>query len=94
LQSCPIAPAAPPGLILDDTKSRIRSLLRVPDDYEIWMLQGGASLLGVSLDSSVVLNLIAQRGRPRESGAPIVADYFITGMWSEKAAMEAERLGG
>ena len=44
--------------IFQDTKSRLRALLQVPDDYEILFLQGGAStqfamvpmnLMGLSL---------------------------------------------
>jgi phosphoserine aminotransferase len=56
----------------------LRALLRVPDNYKVLFLQGGATLQF----AAVPLNL-----------APVgsVADYVVTGNWGEKAVQEAER---
>jgi len=56
----------------------LRELLNVPDNYKVLFLQGGATLQF----AAIPLNLTAP-------GA--VADYVVTGNWSEKAVQEAER---
>lgn len=61
--------------ILNETKSSIRELAGIPDDYSILFLQGGAH----TQFSMVPLNLV-KNGK---------ADYFITGNWAQKAAQEA-----
>jgi len=58
---------------------RLRRLLALPEDYEVLMLQGGASLQFCM----VAMNLL-QGG---------VADYIDTGTWSKKALVEAKRFG-
>jgi len=58
----------------------LRRLLAVPDDYDVLLLQGGASLQF----SMVPMNLMHPRRR---------ADYVITGSWSKKALAEARREG-
>jgi len=63
--------------ILEDAKAALRRLLRIPDDYEILFLQGGASLQF----AMVPLNL-------GFGGA-----YVVTGSWSEKALEEARVVG-
>ncbi len=63
-----------------DTKNRLRSLMQVPDNYEILFLQGGGS----TQFSMVPLNLISRTGK---------ADYAITGHFSEVAAKEAKKYG-
>ncbi|MFA9557214.1 3-phosphoserine/phosphohydroxythreonine transaminase [Evansella sp. AB-rgal1] len=60
--------------------NRVRSLLEVPDDFEILFLQGGASLQFAMLP----MNFLT----PEKKGA-----YVLTGSWSEKAYQEAERVG-
>ena len=65
--------------IFQDTKSRLRALLQVPDDYEILFLQGGAS----TQFAMVPMNLM-------KNG---VACYVETGAWSKKAIAEAKRYG-
>ena len=66
--------------ILETTTSNIRTLAKVPDDYRIMFLQGGAT----QQFSMVPLNLLPLDGS---------ADYILTGTWSKKAATEAARFG-
>lgn len=73
--------------VIEDTKSRVRELLSVPQSYEIFFIQGG----GTTGFSSVATNLTAASvGRNGFAGT---AAYMVTGMWSQKAFQEAERLG-
>jgi len=65
--------------IARSANERLRRLLSLPDDYEVLMLQGGASLQFCM----VAMNLL-QGG---------VADYIDTGTWSKKALVEAKRFG-
>ena len=58
----------------------LRDLLRVPDDYRILFLQGGAT----GQFAAVPMNLLAGH-----SGA----DYVDTGSWSKKAIAEAKQYG-
>jgi phosphoserine aminotransferase len=58
----------------------LRELLVIPDDYDVLFLQGGAS----QQFAVVPMNLLPQ-GK--------VADYVITGGWSQKALAEAQRIG-
>ncbi len=67
--------------ILEDTLLGLRQLLGIGDDYEVLLMQGGASLQF----SMVPMNLL--RGRP---GA---ADYILTGTWGQTGAKEARREG-
>lgn len=67
--------------ILEETFQGLRQLLGIGDDYEVLLLQGGASLQF----SMVPMNLL--RGR---QGA---ADYILTGTWGQTGAKEARREG-
>ena len=67
--------------ILEDTLQTLRQLLGIGDDYEVLLMQGGASLQF----SMVPMNLL--RGR---QGA---ADYILTGTWGQTGAKEARREG-
>jgi phosphoserine aminotransferase len=58
----------------------VRELCAVPDNYDILLLQGGAS----QQFAVVPLNLLPQ-GKS--------ADYVITGSWSQKAYKEAKTVG-
>lgn len=58
----------------------VKELLAVPDNYEILLLQGGAS----QQFAVVPLNLLP---------AGKSADYVITGSWSQKAYKEAKSVG-
>lgn len=58
----------------------VRELLAVPDNYDILLLQGGAS----QQFATIPMNLLP---------AGKSADYVITGTWSKKAISEAKVLG-
>ena len=58
----------------------IRTLASIPANYQVLMLQGGASLQF----SMVPMNLL---------GAGATADYIDTGSWADKAIKEAKRVG-
>ena len=66
--------------IFRSVQERFRALLRVPDNYRVLFLQGGAS----TQFSMVPLNLMGITGR---------ADYAVTGNFSSIAAKEAARYG-
>jgi phosphoserine aminotransferase len=66
--------------ILAQTQSLIRSLLGVPDNYVILLLQGGA----IAENAIVPMNLIGRTG---------TADYVVSGVWSEKSMKEAGKYG-
>lgn len=57
-----------------------RELAGIPADYDVLLLQGGASLQF----SMVPMNLLPAGG---------TADYLVTGVWSQKAVIEAQRVG-
>ncbi|RSL34374.1 3-phosphoserine/phosphohydroxythreonine transaminase [Salibacterium salarium] len=58
----------------------IKRLLAVPDDYEVLLLQGGASLQF----PMIPMNFLSKDE---------TANYILTGSWSEKAVKEAELIG-
>jgi len=58
----------------------LRELLKVPDNYHILFLQGGASLQF----SMVPMNFLPADGS---------ADYVLTGSWGKKALKEAKKVG-
>jgi phosphoserine aminotransferase len=66
--------------ILAQAEANVRTLGRIPDDYAVLFLQGGASLQF----SMLPMNLLA----PGRS-----ADYVITGVWGQKAIAEARKVG-
>ena len=66
--------------IFDDAQAKFRRLLKVPEDYQILFLQGGAS----TQFSAVPLNLIGRTGK---------ADYAVTGNFSNIAYKEAKKYG-
>lgn len=68
--------------IITKTEQLLRELLDVPDNYKIMFLQGG----GTGQFSAVPLNLMDTK--PAKT-----ADYIVTGSWSAKAAVEAEKYG-
>ena len=66
--------------ILADAQNDLRDLMKIPANYKILFLQGGASLQ---------FAMIPMNFRP--AGAS--ADYIITGTWSKKAFKESQKLG-
>ncbi len=72
--------SAPVVELFSETTHNLRSLLKVPSNYDIIWLQGGAS----SQFSMVPLNLLPDNGH---------ADYIETGSWSSKAIKECNKIG-
>ena len=68
--------------IITNAEKNVRELLSVPDNYKIMFLQGG----GNGQFAAVAMNLMNLK--PKRS-----ADYFVTGYWSERAALEAQKYG-
>ncbi len=66
--------------IIQGCEADMRTLARIPADYKVLFLQGGASLQF----SMVPMNLLPAGGS---------ADYIVTGTWSQKAVKEAKRVG-
>jgi len=66
--------------IIQAAEADFRTLGRIPPNYHVLMLQGGASLQF----SMVPINLL---------GPGQLADYIVTGEWSKKALKEAQKVG-
>src|SRR3989441_5254126 len=66
--------------ILEQAEADIRTLGKVPPNYRVVFLQGGASLQF----SMVPMNLLPQGS---------TADYIDTGSWADKAIKEAKKVG-
>src|SRR6476661_7628224 len=66
--------------IIQGCEADMRTLAKIPPNYKILFLQGGASLQF----SMVPMNLLPAGGS---------ADYIVTGVWAEKAVKEAKRVG-
>lgn len=67
--------------ILQKAEDNLRSLLKIPSDYHVLFIQGGASLQF----SMVPMNLLGNSGK---KGA-----YLITGSWGQKAIKQAKLEG-
>ncbi len=65
--------------ILDEAEADLRTLMGIPDNYQVLFLQGGAS----QQFAAVPMNLM-------KNGT---ADYIITGVWAKKAWQEARLYG-
>ena len=65
--------------IIHDAEKDIRTLLSIPENYEVLFLQGGASLQF----AMIPMNLM-KHGK---------ADYILTGQWAKKAWKEAQKYG-
>ncbi len=63
-----------------EAEERLKRLLRVGNDYRVLFVQGGAS----QQFGMVPMNFLAEGS---------VADYIVTGSWSEKALEEASKIG-
>lgn len=66
--------------IIKDAEALMRELYKVPDNYKVLFLQGGAS----AQFSAIPLNFMNGSGK---------ADYIITGQWAKKAFQEAQKYG-
>ncbi len=65
--------------IIGDAEKDLRDLMKIPDNYKVLFLQGGAS----QQFAMVPMNLMKNK----------VADYIKTGQWSKKAIAEAKVYG-
>lgn len=76
-----ISHRAPPVVdLMDDTAAVLKRLLGLGDDFEVLLLQGGATLQF----AMVPMNF----SRPGQR-----IDYLVSGIWAARAAAEAQRLG-
>jgi phosphoserine aminotransferase len=66
--------------IIQGCEADMRTLAKIPADYKVLFLQGGASLQF----SMVPMNLLPPGGS---------ADYIVTGVWGQKAVKEAKKVG-
>ncbi len=66
--------------IIQGCEADMRTLAKIPANYRILFLQGGASLQF----SMVPMNLLPPGGS---------ADYIVTGVWGQKAVKEAKKVG-
>merc|ERR1712176_131606 len=67
--------------IIFQAEKDMRELLKVPSNFKILFLQGGAT----SQFAAVPLNLLGKNGAE--------ADYVVTGQWGEKAVAECAKWG-
>merc|ERR1712190_221261 len=67
--------------IIFQAEKDMRELLKVPSNFKILFLQGGAT----SQFAALPLNLLGERGAE--------ADYVVTGQWGEKAIQECAKYG-
>lgn len=65
--------------IIQSAEQDLRDLMKIPDNYKVLFLQGGAS----QQFAAIPMNLM-------KNG---VADYIITGQWAKKAYEEAKKYG-
>jgi len=64
--------------IAEAAEADLRELLAVPDNYRVLFMQGGA----IAQNAIIPLNLLGERR---------VADYVVTGAWSQKSQKEARK---
>ncbi|KAH6563260.1 phosphoserine transaminase [Batrachochytrium salamandrivorans] len=67
--------------LVDKATADLHRLLAIPDTYKVLFMQGGGS----TQFAAVVYNLAGSLSKP--------VDYVVTGVWSDKAAQEAQHLG-
>ncbi len=65
--------------IIKEAEQDLRDLMKIPDNYKVLFLQGGAS----QQFAMIPMNLMKNR----------VADYIVTGQWAKKAYQEAQKYG-
>jgi phosphoserine aminotransferase len=64
--------------MMDETCGLVKKVMRVPNNFEVMIIQGGASLQF----AMIPLNFLSSS-----------ADYAVTGHWAEKAFSEARKVG-
>ena len=65
--------------IIDEAEQDLRDLMGIPDNYKVLFIQGGATLQFAMIPMNLMVNG--------------VADYIVTGSWSDKAYKEAKKYG-
>ena len=65
--------------IIDEAEQDLRDLMKIPNNYKVLFLQGGAS----QQFAAIPMNLMKNK----------VADYIVTGQWAKKAYQEAQKYG-
>lgn len=65
--------------IIDQAEADLRTLMKIPDNYKVLFMQGGASLQF----AMIPMNLMKHG----------TADYIVTGQWAKKAYQEAQKYG-
>ncbi|KAK5575704.1 hypothetical protein RB653_006838 [Dictyostelium firmibasis] len=65
--------------VINETKSNLKKLLSINDDYDVLFLQGGAS----SLFAGIPMNLC-------ENGVEDTVDFIVTGSWSKQATADGK----
>ena len=65
--------------IYDNAEADLRKLMNIPENYKVLFIQGGATLQFAMIPMNLMKNG--------------VADYIVTGAWSEKAFKEAKKYG-
>ena len=65
--------------IYDNAEADLRKLMNIPENYKVLFIQGGATLQFAMIPMNLMVNG--------------VADYIVTGAWSEKAYKEAKKYG-
>lgn len=65
--------------IIDEAEQDLRDLMKIPDNYKVLFIQGGATLQF----AMIPMNLMKNK----------VADYIVTGQWAKKAWQEAQIYG-
>lgn len=65
--------------IIQEAEQDLRDLMKIPDNYKVLFLQGGAHL-----QFSMIPQNLMKKG---------VGDYIITGQWAKKAFKEAQKYG-
>ena len=65
--------------IIKEAEQDLRDLMKIPDNYKVLFLQGGAS----QQFAMIPMNLMKNK----------VADYIVTGQWAKKAYQEAQKYG-
>lgn len=69
--------------LYEEVLQDLRTLMGIPNSYEILMLQGG----GLGQNAAIPMNLMSlAKNGPK-------ADFLVTGIWSEKSYKEAEKYG-
>ena len=66
-------------IIIKEAEADLRDLMKIPDNYKVLFLQGGAS----QQFAMIPMNLMKNK----------VADYIVTGQWAKKAYQEAQIYG-